>query len=90
MKLMENTMIELTATQVQSLNPMGSIPSRAVNPVTNEQFVLLTIAEYQRLKSVEYDDSPWTREELEAAAWEAGKSIGWEEMDEYDNLPEKP
>jgi hypothetical protein len=23
-------------------------------------------------------------------AWEAGKHAGWDEMDEYDNYPEKP
>jgi hypothetical protein len=39
--------------------------------------------------SEEYDDSPWTREELHALAWEAGKSLGWDDMDEYDDVPEK-
>ena len=48
------------------------------------------VEEYQRLTAPEYDDSPWTREELEALAWEAGKGIGWEDMDEYDQLPKKP
>ena len=38
----------------------------------------------------EYDDSPWTREELQALAWEAGKHAGWEDMDEYDNDSGKP
>ena len=37
-----------------------------------------------RPKAEEYDDSPWTREELEALAWEAGKGAGWEDTDEYD------
>jgi hypothetical protein len=37
-----------------------------------------------------YDDSPWTEEELLAAAWEAGKSIGWEDMDEYDEIEDAP
>lgn len=35
-------------------------------------------------KEGEYDDSAWTREELQALAWEAGKQAGWEDMDEYD------
>jgi uncharacterized protein (DUF433 family) len=35
----------------------------------------------------EYDDSPWTRKELEALAWERVKHEDW---DEYDDLPEKP
>jgi hypothetical protein len=38
-----------------------------------ETFVLLRVAEYERLREQEYDDSPWTREELEALAWEAVK-----------------
>ena len=51
---------------------------------------MLRADEYERLTEEGYDDSPWTREEMEALAWEAGKSIGWEDMDEYDQLPEKP
>jgi hypothetical protein len=82
-------MIELTEQQVRELGEQA-IPPRIVNPQTNEKFVLLPEDEYQRLKECEYDDSPWTREELEAAAWEAGKAAGWETMDEYDDVPEKP
>ena len=37
----------------------------------------------------DYDDSPWTSEELLALAWEIGKHAGWEEMDEYDSFPDK-
>jgi hypothetical protein len=40
--------------------------------------------EYERLKEGEYDDSPWTKEELQSMAWEAGKECEWEAMDEYD------
>jgi hypothetical protein len=39
------------------------------------------------LKEQEYDDSPWTREELQVLAWEAGEHTGWEE---FDAAPEKP
>ena len=42
-------------------------PPRVVNPRTNETFVLLRVEEYERLKE-EYDDNPWTREELQALA----------------------
>jgi hypothetical protein len=34
------------------------------------------VDEYERLKEDAYDDSPWTREELQALAWEAGKQDG--------------
>jgi len=36
----------------------------------------------------EYDDSPWTMEEMHALAWEAGQRAGWDEMTEYDDLPQ--
>jgi hypothetical protein len=82
--------IELTEQQLQALEAAGSTPPRLVNPRTKETFVLLRVDEYERLKEEEYDDSPWTREELEALAWEAGKRAGWEDMDEYDDAPEEP
>jgi len=80
-------MIELTEEQMQALQDSPSVPARLVNPRTNEAFILLRIDEYDRLKSCEYDDSPWTREELECLAREAGEHMGW---DEYDNVPEAP
>ena len=83
-------MIELTEQQMEALENPEATPPRVVNPRTKETFVLLRADEYERLKEDEYDDSPWTREELQALAWETGKHAGWEEMDEYDNLPEKP
>lgn len=85
-------MIELTEQQWQALEQADSSPPRLVNPRTQEAYVLLPVGVYERLKveEEEYDDSPWTREELEALAWEAGKHAGREDLDEYDNLPEKP
>jgi hypothetical protein len=39
-----------------------------------------------RATKEDYDASPWTEEEMEALAWEAGRYAGWwEEMPEYDN-----
>ena len=80
-------MIELTEQQVQALERIDVIPPRVVNPRTQEAFVLLRVDEYERLKDDEYDDSPWTREELQALAWERVKHEDW---DEYDDRPEKP
>ena len=80
-------MIELTEQQVQALEHADATPPRVVNPRTKETFVLLRVDEYERLKDEEYDDSPWTRQELEALAWERVKHEDW---DEYDDLPEKP
>lgn len=83
-------MFELTDQQAQALETTRSAPPLVTNPRTRETFVLLRVDDYERLTKLDYDDSPWTREEMETLAWEAGKSIGWEEMDEYDRLPEKP
>ena len=83
-------MIELTRQQVQELATREAGPPCIVNPWTQETFVLLRVDEYQRLKEDEYDDSPWTKEELQTLAWEAGKQMGWDDMDEYDDVPEEP
>jgi hypothetical protein len=80
-------MIELTEQQIQALESPEATPPRVLNPRTKETFVLLRVEEYERLKAEEYDDSPWTREELQALAWERVKHEDW---DEYDDLPEKP
>jgi len=85
----EAAMIELTDQQVQALENSEATPPRLVNPWTKETFVLLRVDEYERLTE-EYDDSPWTREELQALAWDAGQHLGWEDMDEYDDAAEKP
>jgi hypothetical protein len=79
-------MIELTEQQVQALAHADVSPPRIVNPRTQEAFVLLRVDEYERLKNDGYDDSPWTREELQALAWERVKHEDWHE---YDDLPEK-
>jgi hypothetical protein len=85
----EAAVIELTEQQMQALEYSEATPPRVVNPRTKETFVLLRVDEYERLKADEYDDSPWTREELQALAWEAGERTGWSEMDEDDDAPEK-
>lgn len=82
-------MIEMTEQQMQALETPDATPPRIVNSRTKETFVLLRVDEYERLKEDQYDDSPWTSEERHALAWEAGKHAGWEDMDEYDDLPEK-
>jgi hypothetical protein len=80
-------MIELTEQQLHELANPGALPPRLLNPQTNETFILLPVGEYERLKEQQYDDTPWSREELQALAWEAGERTDW---DEYDDAPEKP
>jgi hypothetical protein len=86
----ETAMIELTEQQMDALENSEGTPLRLMNPRTRGIYVLLPADEYRRLKEDEYDDSPWTKEELQALAWEAGQRAGWEDMDEYDEIPEKP
>jgi hypothetical protein len=91
MQGMEVTMIELTELQMQAITTAGKSPPVVVDPTTKTAYVLLRLDVYERLKRAEeYDDSPWTDEEMELLAWEAGKHAGWEDMDEYDQYPEKP
>ncbi len=80
-------MIELTEQQMTALNNPQGTPPCVVNPRTKETFVLLRADEYERLKEHEYDDSPWTREELEAQAWQAGEQSEWEEYDDAAEVP---
>jgi hypothetical protein len=89
MQVKEATMIELTEQQSQALAAAGATPLVAVDPKTKTSYVLLRQEVYERLLDPDYDDSPWTDQELELLAWEAGKDAGWEDMDEYDHYPEK-
>ena len=85
---MIRAIVELTSEQIKAVTAAG--PPLLVNPQTREHFVLLPVDEYERLKAIDYDDSPWTREELSALAWAAGQEAGWDEMNEYDQIPEQP
>jgi PHD/YefM family antitoxin component YafN of YafNO toxin-antitoxin module len=53
-------MIELTEQQRQELS--GPEPV-AIDPQTNEEYVLVRKQTYERMKELLYDDSPWTDEE---------------------------
>jgi len=83
-------MIELTDQQAEAVEKSAETPVAVINPKNQETFILLRADEYRRLKAAEYDDSPWTKEELHALAWETGNEAGWEEMTEYDHLPDNP
>jgi hypothetical protein len=63
---------------------------RLNDPGTNREYVLVRADVYDQLLKGQYDDSPWTAEERDSLALEAGKHAGWDEMSEYDNYPEKP
>jgi hypothetical protein len=82
-------MIELTQQQIDAITAAGKTPPVVVDPKSRTHYVLLRQDVYERLRDQEYDDSPWTDEEMVLLAWEAGRHAGWEVMDEYDHYPEK-
>jgi hypothetical protein len=79
MRAKEAAMIELTEQQVQAITADGKTPAVVVDPKTMTRYVLLRQEVYERLMSEAYDDNPWTDEEMELLAWEAGKDAGWED-----------
>ena len=60
--------IKLTEDQMHALSRPGSAPAEVLNPRTRESFVLLRMDQYKKLTESLYDDSPWTREEIESIA----------------------
>ena len=79
--------IELTRDQLLTAD---TAPVRVTDPETSREYIVIRKEAYDRLQELLYDDSPWTDEEMELLAWEAGKSAGWDDMDAYDHYPEKP
>ena len=77
-------MIELTAQQVEAVAASPSAPPILIDPNTQTTYVLIRKDLYEQLLAEEYDDSPWTAEERDMLAWEAGKHAGWDDMDDYD------
>jgi hypothetical protein len=80
-------MIELTEQQVLALDSAGPAPKQVMNPLTRETFVLIPVQEYDRLKAVDYDDSPLTPEERAAVAWQFASRENWPEFDDPVDQP---
>src|ERR1043166_2988029 len=71
----ETDMIELTESQRRELSEAEPI---AIDPQTKQTYVMIPKQTYDRMKQLLYDDSPWTDEEMDLLAQEAG-----ELLDEY-------
>ena len=69
-------MIELTEEQVQAVASCGETPPAVVDPRTNTTYVLLRREVYERLTDPDYDDSPWTDEEMDLLAAEVDAMLG--------------
>jgi hypothetical protein len=66
-------MIELTLEQRQAL--AAEQPPRLIDSETRTTYVLLREDVYERMKELAYDDSPWTEEEMDRLAEEAGELL---------------
>lgn len=82
---METRRTELIECQLPAVAESGETPATLADPKTCTQSLLNCKVDYDPRTDPDFDDSPWTPEEREALAWEAGKHAGWEEMDEFDN-----
>jgi PHD/YefM family antitoxin component YafN of YafNO toxin-antitoxin module len=68
-------MIELSEEQRRELSEAQPV---AIDPRTRQVYVLVPEQAYERIKELVYDDSPWSDEEMDLLAAEAG-----ELLDEY-------
>jgi hypothetical protein len=84
------SMIQLTPQQVEAVAAGAGVPPTLIDPNTQTAYVLVRKDLYEQLLAEEYDDSPWTPEERDMLAWEAGKHAGWEDMDDYDDKAQIP
>ena len=68
-------MIELTEQQAKAVAASPETPPTLVDPNTKTAYVLVRRDVYDRLVREEYDDSPWTEDEMAALAAEAGDML---------------
>ena len=80
---MENTTPALSEEQIRAVGDRAGSVVRLIDPTTNRYYVLLPADEYERVKALAYDDSPWTDEEMDLLAAESADALGWEGMDAY-------
>ncbi|HUY36627.1 MAG TPA: hypothetical protein VMV69_28085 [Pirellulales bacterium] len=76
-------MIELTEQQRHALAVAGDSPAAVIDPETLAAYVLVPREEYERLKDQDYDDSPWTDEEMDLLAAEDADALGWDGIDAF-------
>jgi hypothetical protein len=71
--------MNLTLQQQQSLDQGEAVPLT----VAGQPCVLLSQEAYDRVRALQYDDSPWSDEEMDLLAAEDADLVGWEGMDVY-------
>ena len=76
-------MLELSG-PLQAAVELQSEPVEVIDPRTLVRYVLVRAEVFSHLQELAYDDSPWTESEKALLAAESGQTLGWGEMDEYD------
>jgi hypothetical protein len=66
-------MIELTEEQRRAVQARSGRPLPMVDPETQQAFVLVRAEDFEKM--LDYDDSPWTDEEMDQLAAEAGEML---------------
>lgn len=79
-------MIELTQDQTSAIARSEEEPPTLIDPKTQTTYVLVPKEEYERLKSLDYDASPWTDEERDLLAAEVDAMLD-DDMALEDNAP---
>ena len=79
-------MIELTEEQRQEVSQANGEATRAIDPESKQEYVLIRAELYEHIKTLLYGDSDWTPEEQLTLLAESGKRAGWDDpaMDVYD------
>jgi hypothetical protein len=68
-------MPSLTPELKKAVEQAGDDRVTLTDPETKREYVLVPLDEYQKLAAMNYDDSPWTDEEMDALAEEARQSL---------------
>jgi hypothetical protein len=71
--------MELTKEQLEAIRSGGCVRLNK----GGTDLVLLRAEVFARLRSLVYDDSPWTDEEMDRLAAEDADALGWEGMEAY-------
>jgi hypothetical protein len=84
---MDAIMVELTPEQHLALERSGGNTTRAIDPATNAEYVIVRAELYERIKSIVSDNETWSDDAYQAAA-DVFAREGWDDprMDIYDSL----
>jgi hypothetical protein len=77
----------LTSEQIRAVTASPSGAIRLLDASTNRSYVLVPADLNERVRSLAYDDSPWSDEEMDLLAAESADALGWDGMEAYQDPP---